>query len=186
MPRRLDRWAHALTAAALAGTLGACAASTVDGHGTAAAVATQAVPDGDGYLVTDPAGHYAVQMPGKPERTVRPGSIAGYDFTLYLSTVRAPYVALVEGEVVRPALPESDMGTTLNSALSSFQASSGMTMISHRDTTFNGHSAKSAVLDHAGERYQLLVTAYSGAQIYLLFAPEGEKFNQLASSFHAI
>jgi hypothetical protein len=143
-------------------------------------------PDGSGFLVTEPAGHYQLRMPAKPKRSVQPGSVQGYKYTLYLSTVKDPYLALVEGEVVEPALPKDQIGDTLDSAVSSFQRNSEMTLVNQQNTTFNGHTAKTAVLEHAGDRYELLVAAYSGAQIYLFFAPEGSKFDALTSSFRAI
>ncbi len=143
-------------------------------------------PGGSGVLVTDTAGHFQVRMPATPERSTEPGSFGGYKFTVHLATVKSPYIALAEGEEVTPALPLDQIDITLRSAVSGFQSSSGMTLISQKATTFNGHTARSAILEHAGDRYQLVVTAYSGSQIYLLFAPQGAKFDALASSFRAI
>ena len=141
---------------------------------------------GSGVLVTDPAGHFQVRMPATPERSTEPGSFGGYKFTVHLATVKSPYLALAEGEDVTPALPMDQIDTTLRSAVSSFGSSSGMTLVSQRPTTFNGHTARTAILERSGSRYQLLVAAYSGSQIYLLFAPEGSRFDALASSFRAI
>jgi hypothetical protein len=200
----------ALAAAALTG----CAASTVSGHGSALAGAPSTqdfpssgavsspvpsvtdslpvpstppqTPGGSGVLVTDEAGHFQVRMPATPERRTEPGSFGGYKFTVHLATVKSPYIALAEGEDVTPALPLDQIDVTLRSAVSSFQSTSGMTLISQNQTTFNGHTARSAILERAGTRYQLLVAAYSGNQIYLLFAPQGAKFDALAGSFSAI
>src|SRR5206468_3656406 len=99
---------------------------------------------------------------------------------------KAPYIALAEGEDVTPALPLDQIDVTLRSAVSSFQSSSGMTLVSQKQTTFNGHAARGAILEASGNRFQLLVAAYSGSQIYLLFAPQGSKYDALASSFRAI
>ena len=147
---------------------------------------TPSTPSGSGVRVTDTAGHFQVRMPATPERSTEPGSFGGYKFTVHLATVKSPYIALAEGEDVTPALPLDQIDVTLKSAVSGFQSSSGMTLLSQKATTFNGHTARSAVLAHAGDRYQLVVTAYSGSQIYLLFAPQGAKFDALASSFRSI
>jgi hypothetical protein len=155
---------------------------------TPAATGTSApqTPGGSGVLVTDPAGHFQVRMPATPHQTTEPGSFGGYKFTVHLATVKSPYIALAEGEDVTPALPLDQIDVTLRSAVSSFESSSGMTLISQKQTTFNGHTARSAILERSDTRYQLLVAAYSGSQIYLLFAPQGAKFDALAASFSAI
>jgi hypothetical protein len=143
-------------------------------------------PAGSGVLVTDAAGHFQVRMPATPERSTEPGSFGGYKFTVHLATVKSPYLALAEGEVITPALPLDQIDVTLRSAVSAFASSSGMTLISQKPTTFNGHTARSGILERSGARYELLVAAYTGSQIYLLFAPQGAKFDALASSFRAI
>ena len=143
-------------------------------------------PGGSGVLVTDEAGHFRVRMPATPERRTEPGSFGGYKFNVHIATVKSPYIALVEGEDVTPALPLDQIDVTLRSAVSSFESTSGMTLISQKQSTFNGHAARSAILERSGTRYQLLVAAYSGNQIYLLFAPQGAKFDALASTFSAI
>jgi hypothetical protein len=143
-------------------------------------------PAGSGVLVTDAAGHFQVRMPATPQRSTEPGSFGGYKFTVHLATVKSPYLALAEGEVITPALPLDQIDVTLRSAVSAFASSSGMTLISQKQTTFNGHTARIGILERSGTRYQLLVAAYSGSQIYLLFAPQGAKFDALASSFRAI
>jgi hypothetical protein len=155
---------------------------------TAPAASSGAVstnPDG-GVTVTDPAGHFVAVLPGQPRQTSQPGSFGGYSFTVHIAAVQQPYVALVEGEVIQPALPADQIDVALRTAVSTFQSSSGMTLESQTTTTYQGHPARSAVLSRAGTSYQLLVIGYSGNQTYLLFAPKGDKFQQLLSGFHAI
>lgn len=135
---------------------------------------------------TDTAGHFRVLLPGKPETTDQPGSYGGYTFHVHVAAVRTPYVVLVEGEDVSPALDASGYNELLTVSTSTFGDVSGMTKGSDASTTFRGHSARNAVFDRAGTRYELLVFVYSGSRTYFLFAPQGAKFNSLVGSFQPL
>jgi hypothetical protein len=206
----------------VAGVTSACAAGTVDGHGSAAASAaapsapsssapsttapstsagastpilpplSTVAPSGGntpvsgGVEVTDTAGHFRVVMPAEPQRTSEPGSFGNYKFNVHVAAVNDPYVVLVEGESITPALTSDAFTQVLDSAVSSFQTSSGLTLVSQSDTTFEGHQGRQAVLRRGATRYVFLIFVFSGSQVYALFAPEGSKFDALAASFQAI
>jgi hypothetical protein len=195
----------ALAACAL--VLGGCADQVVDGRGfagaapsgptgfpsgfpgapsSAAGTPVGAPPAVQGQWVVDRAGGFRVRMPGPPERTSEPGSFGGYHFVVHVAAVHFPYLALVEGERITPALPLTQFGPLLRGAVGGFVASSGLQLISQSDTTFRGHPGRRAVIERAGTRYVYLVFVYSGAQTYSLLAPQGPRFDALAASFQPI
>jgi hypothetical protein len=153
---------------------------------TGAASTGGATAAGSGVTVRDPAGHFQVVMPAEPHRTSEPGSFGGYSYTVHIATVQSPYIAIVEGEVIDPALPQDQLDVALRTAVSTFQSSSGLALKSQDQTTYQGHPARSAVLNRGATDYQLLVIGYSGNQTYLLFAPKGDQFDQLIGSFRRI
>jgi hypothetical protein len=197
-----QRWTGAALVAVLLAVSG-CAADTVNGHGAASAVAGSSgpvdfpsgastpapsasvlpTPGGSGVLVTDAAGHFRVRMPAQPTRDTQHGSFAGYTFNVHTAVVQSPYVAGVEGEDISPALTSASYDTVLRSAVSSFGISSGTTKVSETDTTFQGHHGRIGIFEGDGSRYEFLVFVYSGSQVYALFAPQGAKFEALATSF---
>ena len=124
-------------------------------------------------------------MPAHPQRNSEHGSFGDYQFTVHLDAVEEPYIAAVEGGDITPALPEGQLEVALRSAVSAFQVSSGLTIVSQNSTTFQGHQARSAILQRARTRYELLSVGWSGNQLYLLVAPEGAKFRALAGSFRS-
>lgn len=208
--RAVRRASLALLIVAVAGTVSACAADTVSGRGVLADApgpsdtggfpsvpvpslsvpapgppTTSAAVTG-GVVVTDRGGHFRVRMPSAPQKATEPGSFGGYEFHVHVDIVRSPYVAIVEGEDVTPALAPDAFEIVLRSAVSSFQSSSGMTLVRDSPTTFQGHRGRKAVLERAGARYEFLIFIYSGSQVYALFAPAGPRFAALAHSFVAL
>jgi hypothetical protein len=183
------------------GATGGCAASTISGHGSAAPIARSSgfpastsaapsspapgTPTGGGVLVVDKSGKFVVRMPAQPERSSEHGSLGNYRFTVHVDAVHEPYVVAVEGEDITPALPQDQLEDALRSAVSSFQSSSGLDLVSQTSTTFHGHQARAAILQHAGNRFELLSVGWSGNQLYLLVAPEGARFRALAASFRS-
>jgi hypothetical protein len=208
--RSVRRASLVLLLAAVAGTASACAGSAVSGHGVLAdapaptgsgGFPSVAVPSpsiaapspaansaavNGGVAVIDRGGHFRVRMPSAPQKLTEPGSFGGYEFHVHVDIVRSPYVAIVEGEDVTPALTRDSFEITLRSAVSSFQTSSGMTLIKESRTTFQGHRGRKAILERAGTRYEFLIFIYSGSQVYALLAPAGAKFAALANSFVAM
>jgi hypothetical protein len=146
--------------------------------GTAVGSAT-----GTGVHVIDTAGHFSVWMPAKPERTSSPGSYSGYSFTVHLAVVAAPYIALVEGEDVSPAVRPAAFDGVLRSAVTRVSRAADLRVISQSATTFEGHRARRAVFERAGARFEFLTFAYSGSRLYALLAPKGARFAALAASF---
>lgn len=130
-------------------------------------------PDGDGVLVTSEAGHFQVRMPGTPQRTSEPWSFGGYDFVVHLAIVTAPYVAMVEGEDVTPALGAKSFDLVLRSAVSGIESSSGLKVSRQSETTFQGHQARRAVFEREAVRYDFLAFVYSGSRIYALSRRQG-------------
>jgi hypothetical protein len=194
------------------GASSACAASTVSGHGSAdvptptttqsttdfpqpgistpivapsSELSTLPISENTKVLVTSEAGHFRVRMPATPTRSDQPGSFGDYTFNVHVVIVQSPYVAIVEGEDVTPALTSDAFDTVLRSAVNGFTSSSGLTKVSESDTEFRGHVGRKAIYDRAGTNYEFLVFVYSGNQIYAMFAPEGERFDDLAGSFEA-
>lgn len=135
---------------------------------------------------TDTAGRFKVVLPGTPETADEPGSFGGYSFHVHLAAVHSPYIAIVEGEQITPALKSGDYEQVLSSAVTSFASATGAGNVTNTATTFRGHQARTAVFTHAGTSYELLIFVYSGSQVYLMFAPQGAKFAALANSFQAL
>lgn len=142
-------------------------------------------PSGAGVEVVDEGGHFRVVMPAEPERTTEPGSFGDYTFNVHIASVTSPYVAIVEGEDITPALTSDTFDDVLRAAVSGFETSSHLDLVSQSDTTFQGHKARQGIFSHEGTRFVFLAFVLNGSQIYALFAPQGEKFDALAGSFQA-
>lgn len=182
--------------------VGGCAGSTVSGHGVLvnapalpgptvptvpanASTPPASAPPGAGVVVVDRPGHFRVRMPGVPIKTSQSGSFGGARFTVHVAAVQSPYVAVVEGESITPNLPADQYDLTLRTAVASFRASIGMSVVRQSNTTFQGHKGRKAILKRDGTTYEFLVFIFSGRQTYAMFAPAGAEFDALAGSFEA-
>lgn len=204
----MHRSLRALSLSAVALLAAGCASSVVGGAGTAASTSA---PSGSGSgsgqssssgptsppssvptslppasTVTNKAGHYSVKMPGTPVRKSEPGTDSGVHFTVRFDVIQSPYVAIVGSEDFDLDLPVDQIDTALDSAIHSFQTSSGTELVNDNQTTFRGRKARQADLTRQSARYTMLVVAWSSHRLYFFFAPQGAAFDALVGSFESL
>lgn len=157
-----------------------------DTGGAPATGSLTATPDGKGgFLVTYPAGHFKAVFPGQPESQSQPGNLGPVSFTVYIATVQGQ--ALAASEDFSPTIGEGDYDTTLRSAVGSFAGSSGLTLKSQQQTTFQSHRARTAELvNSSGDAFDLVVFMYSGERLYILFGKKGAPYDTLSHTFEAL
>ena len=139
-----------------------------------------------GVLVTSAAGHFRVVLPSEPTHTDEPGSFGPYTVSVHIEIATTPYIAIAEGEHVDPPLHTSTFNTVLRSVVGGFRTNSGMRLVRQSPTRFKGHVAREAIFEAGGEHFELLTFAYSGSRLYVLVAPQGRRFDVLASSFEPL
>lgn len=143
-----------------------------------------AAPAGADGVTTYTAGHFSAKFLSTPVETQIPSTFANYRFILHLAIVRTPNVEAVEEEDYTPSIPASAMDGALRETLASFGASSGMTLVAQSVTTFQGQGARHGTFSSTtGQQFDVVAFFLGDNREYLLVAPSGSTYDDLAASF---
>jgi hypothetical protein len=160
------------------------AVSKIGGASNRASTVT--VPDGPGVVYRSTRGHFAGRFAETPDQHVVNGSFGATSYSLVIASDQ-PAETLIQSELLSQPLPSGEIPASLTVAIKSTAINTGITLISDDEVQFQGHPAHAGYYKAPdGTLLTALAIGYGNERIYLLFAPTGTAYDDLAASFVAV
>jgi hypothetical protein len=147
---------------------------------------TVTVPDGPGVVYRSTSGHFAGRFAETPDQHVLHGSLGNVSYSLVIASDQ-PAETIVESELLSQPLPTDEIPLNLTAGIKSIAIGGNMTLISDDAEQFQGRPAHAGYYRASdGTMLSALAFGYGSERIYVLLAPTGTAYDDLAASFVAV